>query len=106
MLRLDRLLDLHRQNPADEFVLFALAKEHESLEDDASAIAFYERLRDQNPDYIGLYYHLGKALERLERPRSAIEAYRTGIETAQKLDDRHAESELRGALMNLEIEEL
>ena len=59
----------------DSFALFALAKEYEKHGDLDQALAYYRRLRQSNPGYVGLYYHLGKLYERLNLPAEALEAY-------------------------------
>ncbi|MFN4256814.1 MAG: tetratricopeptide repeat protein [Saprospiraceae bacterium] len=99
--RLTLLLDLLANAPADAFTLFAIAKEYEGAGDDAQALDFYQKLRAADPNYVGLYYHLGKLHERLGSPEAALEAYRTGMDVAKKARDFHALNELAGAKMNL-----
>jgi tetratricopeptide (TPR) repeat protein len=99
--RLTLLLDLLANNPTDAFTLFAIAKEYEGAGNDAQALDFYQQLRTTDPNYVGLYYHLGKLHERLGTPEAALETYRTGMEVAKKARDFHALSELAGAKMNL-----
>ncbi|MDX1910675.1 MAG: tetratricopeptide repeat protein [Saprospiraceae bacterium] len=100
--RLQYLSQLLESSPNDTFVLFALAKEHENTGADEQALAFYRRLEATDSDYVGLYYHLGKLLERLKNPDEAIKTYKKGIETSRRLQDRHAMSELQGALLEFE----
>ena len=100
--RLNYLTQLNESSPDDSFVLFALAKEYEKTGDSDQALVFYEKLRVMDPGYVGLYYHLGKLYELKADPENAVTAYRQGIEVARSAGDRHAESELRGALLNWE----
>lgn len=100
--RLQYLAQLLEASPKDSFVLFAIAKEHESENDDAQAVDFYLRLKETDPAYVGLYYHLGKLYERQQEVEKAILTYKQGIETSRHAGDRHAMSELQGALLNLE----
>lgn len=95
--RLELLLQMLEQNPRDSFMLFALAKEHERLGDPAEALAFYERLQEADPGYVGLYYHLGKLFETLDRSEEALSTYRRGMEVARTAGDAHALGELREA---------
>lgn len=105
--RLQYLEQLHEASPQDAFVLFALAKEYEGNRDDAQALSFYLRLKEVDPAYVGLYYHLGKLYERADDLPNAIETYKQGIEASKLAGDRHAMSELQGALMNLtDLDEL
>ena len=101
LLQLTQLLDA---SPKDSFLLFALAKEHEGAGDDAQALVFYLRLQEAEPSYVGLYYHLGKLYERQEDAQNAISTYTQGIEISRQAGDRHAMSELQGALLNLAYE--
>jgi tetratricopeptide (TPR) repeat protein len=100
--RLHYLTQLLESSPNDAFVLFAVAKEHESTGNDEQALHFYRRLATADPDYVGLYYHLGKLYERQQKPQEAILTYKKGIEISRNAQDRHAMSELQGALLNLE----
>ena len=106
MNRKDQILQLLEANPGDAFLRFALAKEHEQgAGGDAGAVAIYEQLVRDSPDYVGTYYHYGKALERLGRDREAWAAYTTGIAVAGRLGENHARAELAGARLELGDEE-
>jgi tetratricopeptide (TPR) repeat protein len=100
--RLQYLCNLLESSPNDAFVLFAIAKEHESAGDNVQALAFYLRLNETAPNYVGTYYHLGKLYEQQEDFNNAILTYKQGIEISRQAGDRHAMSELQGALLNLE----
>ncbi|MFN5363917.1 MAG: tetratricopeptide repeat protein [Bacteroidota bacterium] len=101
--RHQQLLDLYAASPGDAFILFALAKECENSGDTAAALSHYTRLRALHPGYIGLYYHLGKLYELMNDEDQAAEVYRAGIELGKNTGDRHATSELLGALANIGI---
>ncbi len=100
--RLPYLLQLLESAPGDSFLLFAVAKEYEKAGDQLQALAFYEKLRDTDPGYVGLYYHLGKLQEQQQAHEKAVLTYKTGIEIARKASDFHAVGELNAALLNLE----
>ncbi len=100
--RLQRLHQLLETSPNDSFALFALAKEYEGLQDAEQALAYYLRLRALDPGYVGLYYHLGKLLEKTGQPDSALQTYRQGMEVAKQAGDMHAYSELNVARMDLD----
>jgi tetratricopeptide (TPR) repeat protein len=102
--RLDSLKELLQDDPNDGFVLFAVAKEYEGMDDLEHALEFYERLRTVDPEYVGLYYHLGALYAEIEEPEKAMNVYKKGIEVATTMHDLHALSELKGAKMNLELE--
>jgi tetratricopeptide (TPR) repeat protein len=95
---------MQESDPADAFVLFALAKEYEGLEDDKEALHYYQLLLEKDPHYVGAYYHLAKLYERQEALLEAVSTYERGIEVAKQAGDQHALAELQGAKVNLELE--
>ncbi len=102
--RLHQLQTLLTDSPDDEFLLFAIAKEYENLGDNALALQYYLSLKQLSPNYIGLYYHLGKLQEQLDQPTQALATYADGVARAHALDDQHARAELQSAKLNLEME--
>ncbi len=100
--RLPYLLQLMEASPSDSFVLFAIAKEYENAGDNVKALEYYQKLKSADPEYVGLYYHLGKLFEQNQEFGKAISTYKHGIEVARKASDFHALGELQGALLNLE----
>ncbi|MDZ7878747.1 MAG: tetratricopeptide repeat protein [Saprospiraceae bacterium] len=102
MTRLDKLFSFLEGQPDDAFLLFAIAKEYESAGDDTNALDYYQKLQQTTPQYVGLYYHLGKLFERKGESHNALSTYKSGIEVAQKERDFHALSELKGAKMSLD----
>jgi tetratricopeptide (TPR) repeat protein len=101
--RLNQLLGLLRESSQDSFILFALAKEYEQLQQFNEARRYYQELFSLNPDYIGLYYHWGKLLEDLNEAEQALDIYEQGIGIALKQKDEHSERELRAAKYNCEL---
>lgn len=93
--RLEKLLEFLKNEPGDEFLLYALATEYLRLNDIDNALKYYEDLVNDHPDYVGTYYHLGKLYEALNRKPDAIKTYEKGMETAQKKRDNHAFAELK-----------
>ncbi len=103
--RLIQLTELLKESPNEPFILFAIAKEYENMPDHKQALQFYLQLQSVDPNYVGLYYHLGKLYEILEQPAKAFETYTTGMNVARKQGDQHALSELAGARLVLGDEE-
>jgi tetratricopeptide (TPR) repeat protein len=99
--RLGMLLELLRESPHESFLLFAIAKEYEKTGDREQALQYYQRLERDDPDYVGTYYHLGKLYEQLQDTTAAFRTYTAGMDTARKLLDQHAYSELAGARLAL-----
>lgn len=100
--RLEQLQNLLSESPSDDFLHFAIAKEYEKLKDNEQALHYYQKLIALNPDYVGVYYHLGKLYERQEAFEKALSTYKTGMEVAKKVGDQHALSELAGARLGIE----
>ena len=105
MSRLEKLQSFLKDQPNDPFLLFAIAKEYESHDDKQTALTHYLHLRATTPQYVGLYYHLGKLYEKLEQTAEAIDTYKTGMVVAKQEKDMHAYNELAGAKMNLSYED-
>ncbi len=101
--RLPQLLQFLKEDPKDAFILFAIAKEYEKLGNLETALSYYLKLLEIQPDYIGTYYHLGKLYQKKAALEKAMTTFETGIEIAKKIKDQHALSELMNAKINLEI---
>ncbi len=102
--RLLQLLQMLESSPDDGFLLFAIAKEHEGMQDFATAKRYYIQLKTLEPNYIGLYYHLGKLHEELDENTEALAIYADGVHRARTLGDQHALAELQSAKLNLEMD--
>lgn len=98
--RLQQLKQFLLQSPGEPFLLFAIAKELENI-DEYKAITAYLELKNLHPDYVGLYYHLGKLYEKKQDFENAIAIYDAGIHSARTQNDRHAQSELMAAKADL-----
>lgn len=106
MTRLEQLQSLLNADPEDVFLQYALAKEFETLGQKEEAVMLLEQLLEKSPTYVGAYYHLGKLLEENGQIQNALNTYQKGITMCQLQGDQHALSELQGAKMNLEMENL
>ncbi|MFU1857400.1 tetratricopeptide repeat protein [Sphingobacterium sp. NGMCC 1.201703] len=96
--RLDQLQEFLKESPEDPFLKYAIAAEYLKQQDEQEALARFEQLIEQHPDYVGTYYHLGKLYEKLDKQEVAIITYKNGIEIARKSRNFHALGELQGAL--------
>mgnify|MGYP006426182873 CR=1 FL=1 len=99
MDRIAQLESFLEEDPDDAFTRFALAQEHLKQEDLDAAQSYFEALVDEQPDYVGTYYHLGKLYERRGHTEQAISTYEQGIEVARTQRDRKNLSELQDALL-------
>ena len=99
MDRLSALEAFLADDPADPFTRFALAQEHAKRGDAGRALAFYQALVEDRPDYVGTYYHLGALYRALGRDDEARATYQAGVRAATEAGDAHARAELQGALL-------
>ena len=96
--RLEILKSMMPQNPADSFSRYGLAMEYRNSGDLEAAAGEFHALIAADPGYCYAYFHFGRMLEKQGREEEARELYRAGVEAATKKGDRHALSELQGAL--------
>ncbi len=105
MERLERLQNLLLEDANNSFLHFAIAKEHEAQKNLNLALEHFIFIVDHEPNYLGVYYHLAQLYIELKEIGLAKETLSKGIKLSQQIKDHHAESELKGLLMNLLIEE-
>jgi Tfp pilus assembly protein PilF len=102
MNRIDKLKEFLQASPQDSFLQHALALDYIKEGNDEEANKLFELILEREPGYVGSYYHLGKLLERNGKTGDAMTVYKRGMEETKKVNDRHAYSELQGALEELE----
>lgn len=100
--RKQTLLEFLQADPEDSFSRYALGLECLAGGDLEGAVEALAELRRRNPDYVALYYQLGKALKGLGRREEAREAWLEGQQVARKARDWHTHDELQGVLDGLE----
>lgn len=100
--RLEQLLQMLQNSPNEAFLRFAIAKEYEKQADWETALSYYLKIETDNPDYVGMYYHLGKTYEQLDQYEKAFLTYEKGMQVAKKAGDQHSLSELAGAKLEIE----
>lgn len=99
--RLTKILAMIEQMPNDPFLRYGAALEYVSSGDDIQAEQYFQWILANHPDYLPMYYQLGKLLERKPDPEKAIEIYNLGIELAARQKDQHTRNELQNALDEL-----
>ena len=101
MDRVERIKEMLKENPKDSFLCHALALEYIKIGNDGDARRLFELIVENEPNYIGTYYHLAKLLERIGETDAAIKVYEKGMEESKKAGDDHSLSELRSAFEEL-----
>jgi tetratricopeptide (TPR) repeat protein len=102
MPTLDQLLPLLQADPKDAFLRYAVAMEYSKQGKYEEALREFGELLRSSPDYVAGYFMAGRTCEQKGDIEQAKQFYRDGIKTAQRVGDRHAESEISSALMMLE----
>ena len=102
MDRVVKIKEMLVENPKDSFLCHALALEYIKLGNDDDAKKLFVSVLENEPGYIGTYYHLAKLLERIAETDEAIKVYEKGIEEARKAGDNHSLSELRSAFEEID----
>lgn len=93
-----------KNNPGDSFSKFALALEFRKKGEFKKARILFEHILSSDPEYVGVYYHLGKLYEALDHLYEAQKLYQQGIEVASRQKEQRTEQELNEALRQLETE--
>lgn len=92
------------RNPNDSFSKFALALELIKSDRVDQALILFESIYRNEPSYIGIYYHLGKLYQHLDRIEEAEKCFSEGIERAKQQKETRTRSELQEALLQLKEE--
>jgi len=93
-----------KSNPEDSFSKFALALEFKKQQNFNNAGILFEDILENDPGYVGVYYHLAKLYEERGQLNDAQKLYQRGIKIADKQDERRTKKELSEALLNLKTE--
>lgn len=95
--RLEELQQFLKDSPNDPFLKYAITMEYRKTGDVEAALAGFEDLQANHPDYVGTYYHFAKFLEEQGKKEEAVKIYQAGMEVAQRVRNRHAYQELLAA---------
>jgi len=96
--RLDTLKNMLEQDPRNGFARYGLAMEYVNRGEHDRALAEFDTLLADDPDYVAGYYHGGRTLEKSGRIDDARAMYERGIVAAKRKGDQHALSEMQAAL--------
>ena len=97
--RFEGMLAAGRESP---LLRLTLGTEYLKREDPDTAIRHLARAVELDPGYSAAWQHLGRALERAERPEEAASAWRSGIDAADRRGDAQAAKVMRVWLRRLE----
>ena len=95
MRQLQQMLE---RQPDDPFLLYGMAMEHKKGGDAAAALEYFGRVTQRDPNYCYAYYQRGLVHESQGDTEAARQAYRDGIQAADRSGDAHARGELEAAM--------
>ena len=101
--RINQLLAFLEEDGKDSFTRFALAMEYLKVKEVEKARNLFEYLINNDPEYVGTYYHAGKLYEELNLLDLAIQTYSKGITISRNLNELHTANELQQALDDLNL---
>lgn len=102
--RIQTLAKAVKKHPEDSFYKFSLALEMLKIGEKSKAKVLFQDIAEKDPQYVGVYYHLGKLYVELQQNENALRTYTKGIEVADQQGDEHSKMELKSAKLDLEIE--
>lgn len=92
------LQEILKQNPQDAFARYGLAMEYVHRNQPDLALAQFDHLQAQHPDYTAGYQMAAQTLLRMGRVEEAQARLRLGIACAQRTGNQHARNEMEAML--------
>ena len=99
--RVDSLKKILEKDPNDSFSKYALGLEYLSASMLDESRGLFENIIEIEPDYLAVYYQLGKVYELMGETEKAGNTLRLGITVADAQNDFHTRSELEQAIDEL-----
>ena len=96
--RREMLQQFLEQNPNDAFARYGLAMEEVREGHAEAALAQFEQVMTEHPDYCAAYQQAGQLLLSLERREQARQVLERGIATAARQGNAHARGEMQALL--------
>ncbi|MFZ0633162.1 MAG: tetratricopeptide repeat protein [Acidobacteriaceae bacterium] len=102
MASLKEILEL---DPTNAFARYGLAMEYAGQGETAAALAEFDRLLVDHPEYTAGYFMAAQTLARGGREAEAKQRLADGIACARKSGNQHAQREMQAMLDEMEIPE-
>lgn len=99
--RVTALKEILNANPTDAFARYALGLEYSSAGDADAALAEFQQLLADHPDYTNGYFMAAQTLARAQRTDEAKGMLQQGVECARRTRNQHALSEMEAMLDEL-----
>jgi predicted Zn-dependent protease len=101
MAKIEGLKEILEQDPKNSFARYGLAMELAGCGETAKALAEFDTLLVNDPDYTSGYFMAAQTLAAAGRKREAIERLKAGIACAYRSGNSHAVSEMQTMLDEL-----
>jgi predicted Zn-dependent protease len=101
MDRLALLTEILTQNPDDAFARYGLALEYSKNGQTDQALMEFDRLLSTHPDYTAGYFMAAQTLSAAGRNEDAKKMLASGIASARRTANSHAQSEMEAMLEEL-----
>ena len=101
MDKIEGLKEILEQDPKNSFARYGLAMELAGCGETAKALAEFDTLLVNDPDYTSGYFMAAQTLAAAGRKREAIERLKAGIACAYRSGNSHAVSEMQTMLDEL-----
>ena len=102
MDKIDGLKEILALDPRNSFARYGIAMELAGRGETAAALAEFDTLLANDPDYTAGYFMAAQTLTSAGRPAEAIERLKAGIGCAARSGNRHALSEMQAMLDELD----
>jgi tetratricopeptide (TPR) repeat protein len=100
--RMEQLKTILAQDPRNTFARYALGMEYSSAGQTDDALREFRSLLEQDANYANAFFMGAQALHSADRLPEAVQWLRDGIACAQRVGNRHAQSEMQALLDELE----
>jgi len=101
MDRIAMLTEILAENPSDAFARYGLAMEYSKAGQTEAALAEFQKLLEQHPDYTAGYFMAAQTLAAADRNDEARKMLQDGIASALRTGNQHAQSEMEAMLAEL-----
>ena len=102
--KIEQFKQLIEMDQNDAVLHYGLGVEYLRQETIPAAVEEFRRTLELKPDYSAAYRDLGRALEKLDQNREAVEAYRRGVGVAKQNGDLQTIKEIEVFLKRMEVE--
>lgn len=100
-----QLKEVLDQDPRNAFARYGLAMEYAGTGDTVAALAEFDRLLADHPEYTAGYFMAAQTLAKAGREADAKQRLVDGIACARRTGNQHAQREMQAMLDEMEIPE-